>query len=409
MKKTEENLPEVHKAELLPERDLDSEISQTLVRANVTDAVIAELKNKYGGMKLKSIDDKEGYLDIVEARKQTRKIGIMAEKICKAGREDAVAIQKKWLGKEKEVLGNINEVQEPLDVEIKKFEDNVAEQEAAERKRQEEQFMSRQTTLLKMEAKFSDGSFTLGNVSYELNNIKEADEEIWNDVILNKFKKEFEKVETARAEEEKKKQESADELARQQEELRKQQEQFEEQKRQMAEQQRLLDEQKRQQEDAIRQEQQRKDKDESDRKSALQTQRFNELFPFNPTGADVEMMSLWSLSDEDYDKILSDKKIEFEKKQKEADELKLQQIKEAEQRAIQNEKDRQAEQARLDEIKRQQEQQKQAEESAAASEKEKWSSFLSLLNAVSLPDFKSGKYRAKLNIAKEKLSEISEL
>jgi len=52
---SKETPTEVHKAELMPERDLDSEISQTLVKANVTDAVIEELKKTYGGLKLSSI------------------------------------------------------------------------------------------------------------------------------------------------------------------------------------------------------------------------------------------------------------------------------------------------------------------------------------------------------------------
>lgn len=404
-----ENEQEVHKAEILPERDLDSEISQTLVKANVTDAIIGELKEKFGGLKLKSIDDKESYLEICEARKQTRKIGIIAEKICEAGRKDAVAIQKKWLSKEKEVLGKINEVQDPLDQEIKKFEDNVAEQEAAEIKRQEEQFMSRQTTLLKMEAKFADGSFTLGAVSYELNNIKEADEEIWNDVILNKFKKEFEKVEAVRAEEEKRKQEASAELLRQQEELRKQQEAFSEQQRLMAEQQKQLDEQKRLQEEAIRKEQQKKEEEAQKVRSELQFKRLSELLPFNPSGSDVNMSSLWSLSEDEFSKILSSKKDEFEKKTKEAEEEKQRQIEEAKQLAIQQEKERQEEAKRLESIRLQQEQEKQAEETAKASDKDKWAAFISLLNAVTLPEFKSTIYKGKLQQFKEKMEEVNEL
>ena len=77
--------------------DLETSITTQLTKANVTDQVIAALKEKYGGMKLKAIDDKESYLLIKEARKEVRKVGIIAEKICEKGREDAVKIQRAWL------------------------------------------------------------------------------------------------------------------------------------------------------------------------------------------------------------------------------------------------------------------------------------------------------------------------
>src|SRR5215831_6530306 len=85
----------------------ESEINNALIKENVTDRVIASLKAQYEGLKLKSIDDKEGYLEIKEARNNVRKIGILAEKVCKKGREEALRTQKLWIAKEKEVLGKI--------------------------------------------------------------------------------------------------------------------------------------------------------------------------------------------------------------------------------------------------------------------------------------------------------------
>lgn len=181
--------------EVIEELPLEQVIEKTLVKNNVTDQVIKALKKQYGGMKLKALDDKQGYLEIKEARNNVRKVGILTEKLCKAGRDDANKIRGMWIDKEKDVLAKIAEVQDPLDAEMKKFEDEEARIKELEIQRQEEQFMQRQTTLLKMEAVYGNNCLVLGSVSYEIQNIKEADEEIWTDTILPKYQREFAKVE----------------------------------------------------------------------------------------------------------------------------------------------------------------------------------------------------------------------
>lgn len=313
MSKTEVLTPDV-----IEEVPLEKQIENSLVKHNVTDKVINALKKQYSGMKLKALDDKQSFLEIKEARNAVRKIGILAEKCCKVGREDAVKIQKLWLAKEKEVLAKIDEVQAPLDAEIKKYEDERDRLEQLEIQRKEEQFMKRQTTLLKMEAIYSGNSFTLGNVSYELENIKEADEEIWTDTILPKYQKEFAKVEEEKAKLEQQKKETEEKLRLEQEELLHQQ---------------------------------------------------NEL-----------------------------KKAQEEIK-KQQEELQKQK----------KERERIEEEQRQAQLKIQQEEQKKLEELAKASDKEKWQVLLTSLASIQFPEFKSGIYKGKLSIVKEKFEEIKEL
>src|SRR6478736_2726700 len=94
---------------------LDEQMEQALVKKNVTDAVINALKEKYGELRLRSIDDKEKYLEIKDAKKDCAKLRNLAVKVCKEGRADAVALQKKWVSKENEVVAKIEEVESPLD------------------------------------------------------------------------------------------------------------------------------------------------------------------------------------------------------------------------------------------------------------------------------------------------------
>lgn len=213
------------------ELSLEKVIDTKLVQANVTDAVLSALKEKYGGMKLKSIDDKESYLEIKAAAKECGKVRTLAVKICKEGREEAVKTQKLWIAKEKEVVGKVGEVENPLDAEIERFEANVARLEAEEKERQEAAYINRQALLTKMGAIYADGNFVLGNASFEATLIKGSDEDIWSETVLPKFQAEYEKIEAVRIEEEKKKQAAEAETKRQQEEFEKKQAEFKKQRR----------------------------------------------------------------------------------------------------------------------------------------------------------------------------------
>lgn len=96
-------------------------ITTELAKQNVTEAVIAKLKADYLPLKINGIDDKVGYKKVHDARIVCRDHRTLAEKICKAGREDAVKEQKAWIAKEKEVVAKISEVEQYL----KKQEDAI--------------------------------------------------------------------------------------------------------------------------------------------------------------------------------------------------------------------------------------------------------------------------------------------
>ena len=119
-------------------------IEQALVKENITDTVIAGLQ-QYRDLTILGVEDKAGYKAVDEARKQTKTLRVLAGKICKAGREDAVAIQKAWIAKEKEVTGKISEVEDDLsgklaaiDAEKERLAAEAAAKVEADRKAAEE-------------------------------------------------------------------------------------------------------------------------------------------------------------------------------------------------------------------------------------------------------------------------------
>lgn len=374
------------------EISLEQKIETELVKHNVTDAVIATLNEKYGGMKLKSLDDKESYLELKAAAKECSKIRNLAVKCCKAGREDAIAIQKLWVAKEKEVVARIQEVESPLDEEIAKFDAEVERLANEEKRLQEEEYMRRTQALTIMGAIYANGSFTLGNYSVEASLIKESSLETWTDSILPKFDAEYQKLEAERIELQKKKDLEEAELRRKQAELEEQQRKFQEEQAEF----------KRKQEEQQRAEMERKRAEEIEAervRTEAQNKRLQQLIPFNPYNKGISVNELWSLSEEQFISLLNDTKAKFEQEQAE-------EKRKIEEQAAAKERQRIEEENRLAEIKRQQEEQRKQEELAKAGDTAQWDNFIEQVKKITVPTVKSGQYRKISAMAKEKLDEI---
>lgn len=88
-------------------------ISQALVKENVTEKVIGELKN-YLSLKITDIYDKKAIAEIKTKRIECRDLRLLAVRICKAGREESQSVTKAWIAVEKSVVGEISEVEDYL-------------------------------------------------------------------------------------------------------------------------------------------------------------------------------------------------------------------------------------------------------------------------------------------------------
>jgi unconventional prefoldin RPB5 interactor 1 len=360
---------------------LDEMMETALVKANVTDAVISNLKSKYGELKLRSVDDKEKYLEIKDAKKDCAKLRNLAVRICKEGRDDANKISKKWVAKEKEVVGKIDEVESPLDAEIDRFDAEVKRKEEEEKQRQETQYMRRTQALTKMGALYSDNSFVLGDFSLEANLVKESSQEVWDDEILPKFNEQFFILEAERIEQERIKAEKEAELKRQQEELLQKQREFEAQQAEF----------KRKQEESEREKLAEQNK--------IQQDRYSKIVQYSNVGERLDMNNLWALGQSDFEEKLVAKQKAFQ----EWESARQKQIEEA---AAQRERERIAQEQAQEESKRRIEEQKKAEELAKAGDKAIWADFIQKVEKIEHPKLKSGQYKKIGNIAIEKLNEI---
>jgi hypothetical protein len=407
---------DVIELEVIEELPLEKQIENTLVKHNVTETVILGLKEKYGGLALRSIDNKEDYLEIKAAKKDVRQYGILTERICKKGREDAIAIQKKWLAKEKEILGKIAEVEGPLEAEIKKYDDEQARIEMEEVRKRENAFAARQSELIKIGAAYMDGFYSLNHVSFEADVIKNADQETYEMSILAKYKAQYEKNEAVRVEEERKQKEAAESLRIAQEEMARKQKEMEEREAALAlaEAQRL--EAIRQQneeaerkkhaeeiaksEEAARQRREKIDKRISQlRAMGLEFSLEYKSYIYEDVAISM-VVEVQGMNDADWDALIVKIIPTIERCKKEVEEKRLAQIEKEKQEA--------AAAAALAERQKIEKEQKEAqeksdreaalkaEEALKATDKTKWQAYVDYHNAGVVPEMKSPTYRAKI-------------
>lgn len=455
--------PEVITPKVVKELPLEKVIENKLAENNVTKRVLNAMKDKYlvpagedaekrtlkPEFVLKNNTDKETYLAIKTERKAVRKVGIITEEQCKKGREDAIRIQKLWLGKEKEVLGEVGTVQDLLDEQIEIYEAEEKRLHDLEEERKDNQLNVRQNELIKMGAVNANGCMNINDLSIENSSIREADDETYNETILPLFKMHYESNEKERIqkEEEKKQQdlllkqqqdklkEEQDALKKQQDDLQKQKEQFEQQQKELREQKIknrclqlealgmkfsfrddayifegvnvdnkteacLLDDAEwetllQKIKPAIENAKAAiKLKEERQNTRSVQLSGLGMTFTgsaYQFEDVNVPATDLTGMDDNTWNEliatttpIIADRKQKLQAKQEE--EFKQKQIEE-----------------------QRKQQQQQEEEAAKASDKDKWTTFVAAINGITIPEMKSSQYKSKVNAAKLKLTEITQL
>ena len=93
-----------------------------LRKENVIESELKSIELNYRGLKIAGIDDTTGIKIVSDARKYCKKLRTTAERICKAGRQDAIAEQNRWLQAEKYVVDRIKAVETELTAEETRIE-----------------------------------------------------------------------------------------------------------------------------------------------------------------------------------------------------------------------------------------------------------------------------------------------
>ena len=111
-----------------------------LRKENVIESELKSIELNYRGLKIAGVDDAAGIKIVADARKYCKRLRNTAERICKAGREDAVAEQKRWLQVEKYVVDRIKPIEAELAAEELRIDElREAIKLEAERKKKAEE------------------------------------------------------------------------------------------------------------------------------------------------------------------------------------------------------------------------------------------------------------------------------
>ena len=158
----------------------DDIIKNEIRKYSVADAVIAEYKDKFKGLKIKGIDDKQGYKAVKEARSIMMKYRTGVENKRKELKADSLKIGAGIDGEAKRLTSLILEVEEPLKDKLEKIDAEIqAEKDKAE-KEAEEKLNVRVKELEEVGLKFDGSFYSIGeNISVDIVTIKDFSDEVF--------------------------------------------------------------------------------------------------------------------------------------------------------------------------------------------------------------------------------------
>ena len=158
----------------------DDIIQNEIRKYSVADAVIAEYKDKFKGLKIKGIDDKQGYKAVKEARSIMMKYRTGVENKRKELKADSLKIGAGIDGEAKRLTSLILEVEEPLKDKLEKIDAEIqAEKDKAE-KEAEEKLNVRVKELEEVGLKFDGSFYSIGeNISVDIVTIKDFSDEVF--------------------------------------------------------------------------------------------------------------------------------------------------------------------------------------------------------------------------------------
>lgn len=158
-------------------------IETQLHKQNITEAVIAKLKADYLPLKINGVEDKVGYKTVYEARKNCKTLRVMASKVCKDGREDAVRVQKEWITAEKNVTGQISQVEDHLEGELSRIDTEKENIRLEAERIEKERLQYRIYQLTENGCSFDGAFYAIDNMKIPAERIKEATDDEWEVAI----------------------------------------------------------------------------------------------------------------------------------------------------------------------------------------------------------------------------------
>lgn len=174
---------------------------------------LIELADKYKDLKIKGAEDKDGYKKVREARIELKNERVAVENDAYALRENAIKFQKAVITREKQLVGIISSTEKTLQDEEDKYKKEIEAIRVEKERKEQERIQNRINALAKFNYAIDlyDASTMLDDKFNELLSRAEVD-----------YKDLQEQIAQAKADEERKRKEEAEQLEQQRKELAKQ-------------------------------------------------------------------------------------------------------------------------------------------------------------------------------------------
>ena len=125
--------------------EIIDQVSQSLAKENITEQKLSQLEKDYAALAIKPITNDEELEVARLAKADLRTTRTTADKICKAGREEAILIQRLWIDKGKSIISRVEAIEKPLDENIDAYKAIAIERQ---RKEEAEKKLPMRTKLL---------------------------------------------------------------------------------------------------------------------------------------------------------------------------------------------------------------------------------------------------------------------
>jgi hypothetical protein len=372
---------------------------------------LTALKERVEGLDITDIADKAALKTLSDGRKEVKSARVAIEKEAKSMRDPLTEKNRFISKKEKELIDII----EPTEKKLLEKEDWV---KAEEEKIRQAEVQKKQERLQTRVDRLAEYGFEL-----DLTLLAGIDDEQFEKTVESARGK-WQIEQDALAEKECQEQEARDQSEKDRLELKALREKQEEADRILKERQNELDRQAKQLKDKQDQATEKEHKRLQAEADARIEHRINQMTGFGLTfdfsdrhykGFDcfVPILDIQCHSAEEWDKLIAEITPAIERTKKKeaqkAEEKRLQDIEDAKQEAIAEEKERQRQAVLKAQLEKQAEadlKQKRLEESG---DKAIWTDFISRLSGIKVPTVKSGQYRKMAVIARDKLEEIQKL
>jgi DNA repair exonuclease SbcCD ATPase subunit len=188
-------------------------ISTALQKFNLADAAILKMADEYLPLKTNGLKDAKAYTAVHEARMVVKGKRVEVEKKGKELRAEAIAFQKAVIAEEKRLIGLLSPIEEHLQAEEDKVENEKSRIKKEAEEKEAARIQARINVLFDYGCKFNGIHYYMDSLSLPVSRVKDAPDEEFQEFCL-KLQALIDAENDRKAEEEKKRKEEAERLAK---------------------------------------------------------------------------------------------------------------------------------------------------------------------------------------------------